>query len=65
MLPSWDNIKHFVLLRRLVDDGRAQSINVNKKIKNDSSDLDDHKVIQKLLTGVIQDVFREVLKFLI
>ena len=32
MLPSWDNIKHFVLLRGLVDEDHAHPINVNNEI---------------------------------
>ena len=68
LLPSWNNIKHFILLRQLIDDGRAHPAIVNKKIKfdaNDNTNSNTLKVIETLLTDMSLDVFRNIIYFLI
>lgn len=53
VLPIWNNIKHLILLRRLVDEGRAYS-KPNGNI-----------IVQRLMTDISLDLFGEVLTFLI
>lgn len=54
LLPIWENIKHLVLIRRLVDQNRAHpfhTMNTN--------------MITMLMTDVCLDIFREVISYLI
>lgn len=61
--PSWENIKHFVLLRQLVDESRAVHISQSNEDtkKNDKVNA----VVKKLIVDLDSDMFREVLSFLI
>lgn len=70
IIPDWtyERIKHFILMRELVDKGQATPIIPNKKQKIDTSDqiyVDNDRVIQELITNVSLDVFRNILSFLI
>lgn len=70
IIPDWiyKSIKHFILIRKLVDIGRATPIMFYKKSKKDSSfktNEEKHKVMQRLITNLSLDLFRYVLSFLI
>lgn len=75
LVPNWEQIKHFILLRKLVDDNRAHPMShVNTEIGGDDDYdedgatkqiLDTKKVLEKFLTDLSLDVFRKVLSFLI
>lgn len=62
LIPNWkwEIIKDFVLLRQLVDAGRAHPIII---ISDESKKID--QVMQKMITETVLDVFRTVLSFLI
>lgn len=70
IIPEWgyERIKHFILLRKLVDKYRATPIIASKKTKTDTTLTkiyeNQHKVVQKLFTEMNLDVFRNVLSFL-
>lgn len=62
----WETIREFVLLRKLLDDNRANPTVAAKRFKKNTDDqLDEDKVIQRLFTDVPLDVFRKVISFLI
>jgi len=60
MFPNWYIIKHFVLLRKLIDEERAF---VN--IKNVKDRILADEIIVKLVTHLNLDMFRYILSFLI
>lgn len=66
---KWKTIKHYVLLRKLLDDKRSTPIITTKKRKRDSNDDDvdddDDIVVQKLFTDISLDVFRHIMTYLI
>lgn len=64
---KWESVKHFVLLRKMVDDGRASPAVDKTEVQSDSINLtvNANNVMRKLLTNVSLDVFRFVLSFLI
>ena len=60
-------IKHFVLLRKLIDDKRAALIIVTKRLERDNSihKLDVNAVVRALLIDVSLYMFRYVMMFLV
>lgn len=62
---SWDTMKHFILVRELLDQGRAFPMTnyFQKKKGGVNSHSDD--VVQKLITDTNLDMFREILSFLV
>lgn len=59
LLPKWDSIGHFVLLRKLFDDGRARFIDGGTCAPG------PHDVVQNLMKFLDIDSFHTVLTFLI
>lgn len=55
LLPIWQNIKHFILLKWLVDNGRAYPV----------LNMTQNNIIEKLMTDMCLDVFRMILSFII
>lgn len=69
IIPDWtyERIKHFILMRELVDKKRATPIMFYKKPKKDRSFKtyeETQKVMQRLITDTSLDVFRNVILFL-
>lgn len=69
LIPSWDVIKHFVLLRKLVDENRA-SPTMRKKLKREkyagmNANVNINTLLQILMTDTDWDILREILSFLI
>lgn len=60
LIPKWDIIKHFILLRQLIDDGRAVLVPDGDKTNNIVE-----KKLQIMFFELDIDMFREVLSFLI
>lgn len=63
IIPEWgyERIKHFILLRKLVDKGRATPILASKKTKMETLTKiyeNRDKVVEKLFTEMNLDVFR-------
>ena len=66
IIPDWnyEHIRRFILMRKLVDEGRATPINVHKRRKTNTPSK-TYKLIQTLIVGLGWDMFRHVLSFLI
>ena len=69
IIPDWtyERIKHFILMRELVDKGRVIPTILFKRQRIDTSDqihFDNEKVVQALMVNVCLDVFRNILSFL-
>ena len=65
---KYELVKHFILMRKLIDENRATSFVTIKKQKNNASSKvyeNTDKVIQAFFTNIGLDVFRNVLSFLI
>ena len=68
LLPSWDDIKHVILLRHLIDNSRAHIIITKENFKtscNENTNSNKDKVIQNLFTNISLDLFRNIISFLI
>ena len=64
LVLGWEMVKDFVLLRRLVDDGRAYPKISTKRVKKDTGvNTKIERVIYKLFTDLPLDVFRNILSF--
>ena len=61
----WNRMKHCILIRQLVDKGRAFPMLANQPFNNNSDEKKTEEVIQKLCSDVISDVFRNVISYLI
>lgn len=61
---NWEITKHFILLRQLLDKGRATYIVAKKKVKTDTV-VNVNDVIQQLFNHIGLDMFRNILSFLI
>lgn len=64
LISNWDIIKHFILMRYLVGQGRAYLMSVVKKIKYDEK-TNPEKVLVKLMTDMSLDIFGEILSYFI
>lgn len=64
LAPNWEIIKHFILLRALVYKGRAYPVIASKLQKVDKK-TNTTKVIQKLITDLNWEIFREILSLLL
>ena len=70
IIPEWnyEYVKHFILMRKLIDEGRAAPIIPTKKQKKDTAVKiyeDQDKVMQNLIMNTSLDMFRNVLSFLL
>lgn len=69
LIPSWrwDVIKDFILLRKLINDGRAHILRRSKRVRNgiDRDTTKAKQVMEKLLTDTSLDIFRNVLTYLL
>lgn len=69
LIQNWDYIKHFVLLRELVDRGRALP-NLKPSIGPNFHNIDleylqeDQDVIKRMITELSSDMFRTILTYL-
>lgn len=63
---NWEIIKDIILLRELIDQNRGFPVNLTKRRKEkDDFKLDVDILIQKFLTDMPLDIFRDVISFLI
>ena len=70
IIPEWvyERIKHFILIRRLVEESRATPVIKDEGTKKNNSYMFSDKsneVMQKLIMEMNTDLFRNVLSFLI
>ena len=63
LISNWSIIAHFVLARKLVDNGRAVPIAQSNRDPHQFEPCD--KIVQKLITDLNIDMFRMILSFLI
>lgn len=67
LLPNWYIIDHLVLLRHLIDKGRAYTIPLQDPVEENGKENSyfTNFIIQKLMKDLDLDMFRAVLSFLI
>ena len=65
LIPAWDRIKDFVLLRQLVENDRAVPVTLCKQVENETDNSCSDVVLQTLIIEFPLDVMRNVLTFLI
>lgn len=68
IIPNWryEHIKHFILMRQLIDEGRATLIATNRIPNINKTEVCEErdKIIQKIFTEMNLDMFRNVISFL-
>ena len=64
IICNWEIIKDFILLRYLVDEGRAHLANPKSETQENGNGKGS-KMLEKIMTDMNVDVFMEVLSFLI
>lgn len=63
LIPNWEPLGSFILLRNLFTEGRAQSLHLHDDCARNVTGCD--RTIQKVITDLNDDIFREILSFLI
>ena len=63
LFQNWDVIKDLLLLRKLVDKKRAFVVKKNQQLNDEKEYIQE--VLEKIITEIDLDVFKEVLSFLV